>query len=128
VIAAEETEQQEGRWRRSQTSQVQSTEERKGRIALRREQCGVFTPCKNFNIETRSRDYAIVHEALFSLCLAESRSYKHLDDSRVGAGSRDRVSSDATIKAFSRMSDQELYEFAVGVLESSRWETTVEGT
>jgi hypothetical protein len=56
-----------------------STEERKGvipfgysrRIALGREQCGVFTPCKNCKIETRSRDYAIVDEAVFSPCRAE---------------------------------------------------------
>jgi hypothetical protein len=33
--------------------------------------CGVFTPCKNCNIETRSRDYAIVDEAVFSPCRAE---------------------------------------------------------
>jgi hypothetical protein len=58
-------------------------------------------PCKNCNIETRSRDYATVDEAVFSPCRAESRSYK-----QSGEGSRDRVSSDATIKAFSRMSDQ----------------------
>jgi hypothetical protein len=34
-----------------------------GRIALRRDQCGVFTPCKNCNIETHSRNYAIVEES-----------------------------------------------------------------
>jgi hypothetical protein len=33
--------------------------------------CGVFTPCKNCNIETRSHDYATVDEALFSPCRAE---------------------------------------------------------
>jgi hypothetical protein len=38
-----------------------------------REYCGVFTPCKNCNIETRSRDYATVDEAVFSPCHAESR-------------------------------------------------------
>jgi hypothetical protein len=58
--------------------------------------CGVFTPCKNCNIETRSRDYATVDEAVYSPCRAEqsrvepsraeSRSYKHLDDARVGKG------------------------------------------
>jgi hypothetical protein len=48
--------------------------------------CGVFTPCKNCNIETRSRDYATVDEAVFSPCRAESRSYKHLDNARVGKG------------------------------------------
>jgi hypothetical protein len=74
--------------------------------------CGVFTPCKNCNIETRSRDYATVDEAVFSPCRteqsrAESRSYKHLDNARVGKGHvRSRASSDATIKAFSLMSDQ----------------------
>jgi hypothetical protein len=31
-----------------------------GRRALRREQCGVFMPCKNRNLETCSRDYATV--------------------------------------------------------------------
>jgi hypothetical protein len=33
--------------------------------------CGVFTPCKNCNIETRSRDYVTVDEAVFSACRAE---------------------------------------------------------
>jgi hypothetical protein len=33
--------------------------------------CGVFTPCKNCNIETHSRDYATVNEAVFSPCRAE---------------------------------------------------------
>jgi hypothetical protein len=33
--------------------------------------CGVVTPCKNYNIETRSRDYATVDEAVFSPCLAK---------------------------------------------------------
>jgi hypothetical protein len=70
--------------------------------------CGVFTPCKNCNIETRSQDYATVDEAVFSPCRAEPRSdesriasprllpgnsYKHLDDARVGNGH-------ATIEAF----------------------------
>jgi hypothetical protein len=32
---------------------------------------GVFTPCKNCNIETRSRDYATVDEAVFSPCRAK---------------------------------------------------------
>jgi hypothetical protein len=76
-----------------------------GRIALRREQCGVFTPCKDCNIETRSRDYAAVDEAVFSPCRAEpscdelhiasprlashllsGNSYEHLDDARVARG------------------------------------------
>jgi hypothetical protein len=33
--------------------------------------CGVFTPCKNRNIETRSRYYTIVDKAVFSPCCAE---------------------------------------------------------
>jgi hypothetical protein len=33
--------------------------------------CGVFTPCKNCNFETSSRDYATVDVALFSPCWAE---------------------------------------------------------
>jgi hypothetical protein len=32
---------------------------------------GVFTPCKNCNVETCSRDYATVDEAVFSPCRAE---------------------------------------------------------
>jgi hypothetical protein len=72
---------------------------------------GVFTPCKNCNIETRSPNYATVDQAVFSpsraeLCRAEpsrpvmsraspriasprllpGNSYKHLDDARVGKG------------------------------------------
>jgi hypothetical protein len=57
---------------------------------------------KNCNIETRSRDYATVDEAIFSvpsravtsrasrriasLRLLPGNSYKHLDDARVGKG------------------------------------------
>jgi hypothetical protein len=71
--------------------------------------CGVFTPCKNRNLETRSRDYATVDEAVFSPCRAkfcsvvQSRASPHhashpnpslvaklhckrLDDARVGRG------------------------------------------
>jgi hypothetical protein len=63
--------------------------------------CGVFTPCKNCNIETHSHDYATVDEAVFSPCWAEQsrhescivsphllpgNSHKHLDDARVGKG------------------------------------------
>jgi Fe2+ or Zn2+ uptake regulation protein len=66
--------------------------------------CGVFTPCKNCNIETRSRDYATVDEAVFSSCRAEicrvvpsrasprpamlvtRRHCKRLNDARVGKG------------------------------------------
>jgi hypothetical protein len=36
--------------------------------------CGVFTPCRNCNIETRSHNYATVDEAVFSPCRAEPRS------------------------------------------------------
>jgi hypothetical protein len=41
--------------------------------------CGVFTPCKNCNIETRSRDYATVDEAVFSPYRAE----RSRDESRI---------------------------------------------
>jgi hypothetical protein len=34
--------------------------------------CGIFTPCKNCNFETRSHDYATIDEAVFSPCCAES--------------------------------------------------------
>jgi hypothetical protein len=33
--------------------------------------CGVFTSCKNRNLETCSRDYATVDEAVFSPCRVE---------------------------------------------------------
>jgi hypothetical protein len=36
-----------------------------GRTAFKREDCGVFTPCKECNIETRSGNYATVDEAVF---------------------------------------------------------------
>jgi hypothetical protein len=83
--------------------------------------CGVFTPYKNWNIETRSRDCAIVDEAVFSPCRAEDsrpeprraepgtnrysrriasphlllpgNRCKHLNDTE-GERSRDRASSD----------------------------------
>jgi hypothetical protein len=95
-------------------------------IATLSEYCGAFMPCKNSNIETRSHDYATIDEAVFSPCCAETfrssrriasprllpgNSYKHLDDARVGKGHvtasavTSSVSSDETIKAFSRMSD-----------------------
>jgi hypothetical protein len=38
---------------------------------LSRIYCGVFMTYKNCNIETRSRNYATVDEAVFSPCLAE---------------------------------------------------------
>jgi hypothetical protein len=46
--------------------------------------CVVLRPCKNFNLETRSRDYASVDEGVLSPCLAElcrvvpSRASYHL--------------------------------------------------
>jgi hypothetical protein len=83
---------------------------------------GVFTPCKNSNIETRSHDYATVDKAVFSPCCAEpsrasprllpGNSHKHLDDARAGKDHvtaspvTSRVRRNATIEAFSRMSDQ----------------------
>jgi hypothetical protein len=33
---------------------------------LLKKYCGVFTPCKNCNIETRSHEYATVEEVVFS--------------------------------------------------------------
>jgi hypothetical protein len=42
-----------------------------GRTALWREQCDVFTPCKNCNFETSSRNYATVDEVVFSPCRGE---------------------------------------------------------
>jgi hypothetical protein len=36
--------------------------------------CGVFTPRRSCNLETRPRDYATVDEEVFSPCRAESRS------------------------------------------------------
>jgi hypothetical protein len=45
-----------------------------GRWRLSFYYCGVFTPCKNCNIETRSRGYATVDEAVFSPWRAEPRS------------------------------------------------------
>jgi hypothetical protein len=43
--------------------------------------CGVFTPCKNCNIETRSHDYATVDEAVFSPCRAQPSR----DESRIAS-------------------------------------------
>jgi hypothetical protein len=81
--------------------------------------CGVFSPCKNCNIETQSRDYATIDEAVFSPCLAEQ---SRAEPNRAAINTwvtqewgrvtwprqhvTSRASSDATIKAFSRMSDQ----------------------
>jgi hypothetical protein len=59
----------------------------------------LFTAYKNCNIETRSRNYATVDEAVFSPCRAESRipshrsasllpgnSYKYMDDATIKKG------------------------------------------
>jgi hypothetical protein len=53
--------------------------------------CGVFTPYKNRNFETRSRDYVTVDEAMFSPCRAAPRfslsdNCKRLDRSTVRMG------------------------------------------
>jgi hypothetical protein len=45
--------------------------------------CGVFMPCKNCNINTRSHDYATVNEAVFS----PSRTEPSRDESRVASPS-----------------------------------------
>jgi hypothetical protein len=91
--------------------------------------CGVFTPRKTCNIETQSRDYALVDEAVFSPCRAEDsrpepnraepllpgNSYKHFDNARVrknhvtAPAVTSRVSNDTTMKVFSRMSDPRVY-------------------
>jgi hypothetical protein len=75
--------------------------------------CGVFTPCKNCNIETRSCDYATADKAMFSPCRAELRillphllpgnSYKHLDDARVGMG---QVTASAVTSCISTVTQQ----------------------
>jgi hypothetical protein len=36
--------------------------------------CGVFTPCKNCNFETRYRDYATIDDAVFSPCRVARRT------------------------------------------------------
>jgi hypothetical protein len=87
--------------------------------------CGLFTPCKNCNIETRSRDYATVDEAVFSPCRAESRSYKDLDNARVGKGNLTASAVTQQLKRFPHVrsriytsSQEELsvssYEFSIG--------------
>jgi hypothetical protein len=53
--------------------------------------CGLFTPCKNCNFETRFRDYATVDEVVFSPRLASSRlllsgNSKRLDRATVRRG------------------------------------------
>jgi hypothetical protein len=91
--------------------------------------CGVFTPCKNCNIETRSHDYAIVDEAVFSSFRGEQNlaeawtshssrhltsllpgsSYKHLDNARVRKGHMTALATTQQLKVFSRMSDPRVY-------------------
>jgi hypothetical protein len=71
--------------------------------------CGVFTPCKNCNIKTRSHDYATIDEAVFSPCRDESRiasprllpgnNYKHLGHEKVGKG---HVTSSAVTQQLKR--------------------------
>jgi hypothetical protein len=96
--------------------------------------CGVFTPCKNCNIETRSRDYATVDEAAFSPCQAEpsraelwtsriasprllpGNSYKHFDDAGVGKGHVTASAVTQQLKRFPACQIQGLKEFAVGVI------------
>jgi hypothetical protein len=67
-----------------------------GQKALRGEQRGVFTPCKNCNFGKPSRDYTTVEEAVFSLCRAAphlasprlllSDNFKRLDRATVRRG------------------------------------------
>jgi hypothetical protein len=86
--------------------------------------CGVFTPYKNCNIETRSRDYTIVDKAVFSPCRAEQsraeplspgNSYKHLDSARVGKG---HVTALATMQQLKRFPACQIQGF-IGVRSSS---------
>jgi hypothetical protein len=113
----------------------------------RRIYCGVFTPCKNSNIESRSQDYATVDEAVISPCRAEpsrdeSRiasprlfpgdSYKHLDDARVG---KNHVTASAVTQQFKRFPACQikgLYDRLKLILEelsvSSREQRAAEGS
>jgi hypothetical protein len=90
--------------------------------------CGVFTPCKNCNIEIRSHDYASVDETVFSPCRAElcravtsralpciaspcllpGNGYKHLNNARVERGyvPRPQWPNNRRAALFSRVSDQ----------------------
>jgi hypothetical protein len=115
--------------------------------------CGVLTPCKSCNIETRSHEYATVDEAVFSPCwavpwrvahrvashrLASPRllpvdSYKHLDDARVGRVTWPRQQWRYAFQQWrnnwsvSRVSDQGFIgETETRLRVSPRWETTVE--
>jgi hypothetical protein len=111
--------------------QAQRTKERKGdtplgysrQIALKREQCGVFTPCKNCIIDTRSNVHALVGEAVFSPCrfvqnralrcryevlpasprLLPGNSCKHFVDARVG---RDHMTASAVRSRVSTVPQQ----------------------
>jgi hypothetical protein len=90
--------------------------------------CRVFTPCKNCNIETRSRDYATVDEAVFPPWWAEpsrdeptrissprllpGNSYKHLDNAIVGKGHVTASAVTQQLKCFPACLIKGLQEFA----------------
>jgi hypothetical protein len=84
--------------------------------------CGVFTPCKDCNIETRSRDYAIVDEAVFSPCLAvpsraepsrtepkRERVTHRIASPRCCQATAINTWMTQQLKAFSHMSDPRVY-------------------
>jgi hypothetical protein len=86
--------------------------------------CGVFTPCKNYNIETlprlcNSRRSSVVSvpcraelnlaEASWTEPLSPDNSYKHLDNARVGKGHVTALATTQQLKAFSHMSDPRVY-------------------
>jgi hypothetical protein len=107
--------------------------------------CGVFTPCKNCNIETRSYDYATVDEAVFSPCWGElwripspcllpGNSYKHFDNTRVGKGhmtvsaATSRVSTvTQQLKRFPRVRSRVYRSSQWEIAVSSREQTAAEG-
>jgi hypothetical protein len=59
--------------------------------------CGLFTPYKNCNIETRSRVYATVDEAVFSLRALPSRADESRGEPNWTEPSRERVRSSLRI-------------------------------
>jgi hypothetical protein len=75
VITAEETEPHKER----------TTLGCSGRIALRREQCGVFTPYKNCNIETRGRVTAPAVMSCVRTC-QQLEAFSRMSDPRVYSG------------------------------------------
>jgi hypothetical protein len=108
--------------------------------------CGVFTPCKNCNIETISRNYATVDEAVFSPCRAvTSRASPCLVFSQAAAIntwmtqgwgrvtwprqqwrnnlSVSRVSDQGFIGETEANSGVVIGEFSAGIAVSSRWVT-----